>query len=371
MGIYRVEKGGQAPAGLTTGDRVVTGGGTYEITGVKSNGKYTSKLVDAGTTIHNYGNDYDTVDSGIPGTSRRTKERVTQMESGYTPSSAVRAAQSYLAGVQGSKPGAYESKWGAELDALYDKITNREKFKYDVYDDPMYQQYKMQYQNLGRTAMMDTMGQAAALTGGYGSSYGQSVGQQTYDAYLQSLNDVVPELYGQAYQQYSDEGARMLDQWGMLNDREQQDYSKYRDQMNDYFNELSLAQSAAQAAAQDDYNRWAAERSYWLQKQQDEQSYYAAAQKAASGSRGGSGSSGKGKTYTSDYYKMSKTGQNSYRFQDVGTQYTENQLRGFQQTLSMNRSNAGRAQLIKDALDEGKITEAQAETFLRRYGIIS
>ena len=143
MGIYRVEKGGQAPAGLTTGDRVVTGGGTYEITGVKSNGKYTSKLVDAGTTIHNYGNDYDTVDSGIPGTSRRTKERVTQMESGYTPSSAVRAAQSYLAGVQGSKPGAYESKWGAELDELYDKITNREKFKYDVYDDPMYQQYKM------------------------------------------------------------------------------------------------------------------------------------------------------------------------------------------------------------------------------------
>ena len=151
----------------------------------------------------------------------------------------------------------------------------------------------------------------------------------------------------------------------------QQDYSKYRDQMSDYFNELSLAQSAAQAAAQDDYNRWAAERSYWLQKQQDEQSYYAAAQKAASGSGGGSGSSGKGKTYTSDYYKMSKTGQNSYRFQDVGTQYTENQLRGFQQTLSMNRSNAGRAQLIKDALDEGKITEAQAETFLRRYGIIS
>lgn len=371
MGIYRVEKGGQAPAGLAAGDRVVTGGGTYEITGVKSNGKYTSKLVDAGTTIHNYGNDYDSVDSGIPGASRRTKERVTQMESGYTPSSAVRAAQSYLAGVQGSKPGAYESKWGAELDALYDKITNREKFRYDVYDDPMYQQYKMQYQNLGRTAMMDTMGQAAALTGGYGSSYGQSVGQQTYDAYLQSLNDVVPELYGQAYQQYSDEGARMLDQWGLLNDREQQNYNKYRDQMSDYFNELSLAQSAAQAAAQDDYNRWAAERSYWLQKQQDEQSYYAAAQKAASGSGGGSGSSGKGKTYTSDYYKMSKTGQNSYRFQDVGTQYTENQLRGFQQTLSMNRSNAGRAQLIKDALDEGKITEAQAETFLRRYGIIS
>ena len=369
MGIYRVEQGGRAPAGLTTGDRVVTGGGTYEITGIGENGQYQSRLINKQQTIHNYGGGYDTR-SGIPGASSQTTERLSELESGYTPSSAVRAAQSYLAGVQGSKPGAYTSKWGAELDALYDKITNRDKFKYDVYDDPMYQQYKMQYQNLGRTAMMDTMGQAAALTGGYGSSYGQSVGQQTYDAYLQSLNEVVPELYGQAYQQYRDEGTDMLNQWGLLNDREQQDYTKYRDSVSDYFNELSLAQSAAQAAAQDDYNRWAAERSYWLQKQQAEQSYYASQQKASGGS-GRTGGSGQDKTYTSDYYKMSKTGQNNYRFQDVGTQYTENQLRGFQQTLSMNRSNTGRAQLIKDALDEGKITQTQAESFLRRYGIIS
>lgn len=289
MGIYRVEQGGRAPAGLTTGDRVVTGGGTYEITGIGENGQYQSRLVSKQQTIHNYGGGYDTR-SGIPGASSQTTERLSKLESGYTPSSAVRAAQSYLAGVQGSKPGAYTSKWGAELDSLYDKITNRDKFKYDVYDDPMYQQYKMQYQNLGRTAMMDTMGQAAALTGGYGSSYGQSVGQQTYDAYLQSLNEVVPELYGQAYQQYRDEGTDMLNQWGLLNDREQQDYTKYRDSVSDYFNELSLAQSAAQAAAQDDYNRWAAERSYWLQKQQAEQSYYASAQKASGGSGGGSGS---------------------------------------------------------------------------------
>lgn len=369
MGIYRVEQGGRAPAGLTTGDRVVTGGGTYEITGIGENGQYQSRLINKQQTVHNYGGGYDTR-SGIPGASSQTTERLSKLESGYTPSAAVRAAQSYLAGVQGSKPGSYTSRWGAELDSLYDKIVNRDKFKYDVYDDPMYQQYKMQYQNLGRTAMMDTMGQAAALTGGYGSSYGQSVGQQTYDAYLQSLNEVVPELYGQAYQQYRDEGTDMLNQWGLLNDREQQDYTKYRDSVSDYFNELSLAQSAAQAAQQDDYNRWAAERSYWLQKQQAEQSYYASQQKASGGS-GRTGGSGQDKTYTSDYYKMSKTGQNNYRFQDVGTQYTESQLRGFQQTLSMNRSNTGRAQLIKDALDEGKITQTQAESFLRRYGIIS
>ena len=138
--------------------------------------------------------------------------------------------------------------------------------------------------------MMDTMGQAAALTGGYGSSYGQSVGQQTYDAYLQNLNDVVPELYGQAYQQYADEGTKLQNQYSMLLDRENADYSRYRDDVTDYMNELQLAMQAARNAESDDYDRYRDELSYWSGKLADEQSYYASMQKAASGGSGGSGS---------------------------------------------------------------------------------
>ena len=44
MGIYRVGDNGSAPKGLKAGDQVVTGGGTYRITGVDSNGGYTSEL---------------------------------------------------------------------------------------------------------------------------------------------------------------------------------------------------------------------------------------------------------------------------------------------------------------------------------------
>ena len=39
----------------------------------------------------------------------------------------------------------------------------------------------------GRLAMMDSMGRAAALTGGYGSSYAQSAGQQAYQKQMDSL----------------------------------------------------------------------------------------------------------------------------------------------------------------------------------------
>ena len=62
--------------------------------------------------------------------------------------------------------------------------------------------------------MRDTMGQAAHLTGGYGSSYGQAVGQQQYDAYLQKLGDAMPELYGAAFKRWQAEGEAMSDQLG-------------------------------------------------------------------------------------------------------------------------------------------------------------
>ena len=41
MGTYR-SVNGKAPSGLKAGDKVVTGGGTYTITGVKSYGSYNS-----------------------------------------------------------------------------------------------------------------------------------------------------------------------------------------------------------------------------------------------------------------------------------------------------------------------------------------
>ena len=86
---------------------------------------------------------------------------------------------------------------------------NREDFQYNLNGDALYRQYKDRYTQLGKAAMQDTMGQAAALTGGYGSSYAQSVGQQAYNSYMQQLGDVVPELYQLAYDRYRDKGDRL------------------------------------------------------------------------------------------------------------------------------------------------------------------
>ncbi|MGN0982805.1 MAG: hypothetical protein ACI4O0_07940 [Candidatus Limivicinus sp.] len=127
----------------------------------------------------------------------------------------------------------YSSSYDQQITELYNKIVSREPFKYDPMSDSLYGQYREQYTRMGRMAMMDSMGKAAALTGGYGSSYAQKVGQQEYDEYLQKLGEVMPELYGAAYQRYKDQGEALESQYQRLTRLEGQEYDRYRDQVED------------------------------------------------------------------------------------------------------------------------------------------
>lgn len=299
MAIYRVENG-KAPAGLSAGDEVVTGGGTYRITGVNADGSYQSQVSNKKQTTYNYKGQYTQRQSPLlsQGVSGYTQNKVNGLEGGYTPGSAVQQAQAYLNQVQSRRPGEYQSQWDGELTELYNRIANRKPFSYDIGTDPVYQQYREQYQRQGRLAMQDTMGQAAALTGGYGSTYGEQVGQQAYNAYLQNLNDIVPDLYNAAYNRYRDEGTDLYNQYGLLSDRENQAYSRYRDTVNDYYSDLSDARGAYDSAYSRDYNQWSDQLSYWAQKAANENSAYLQQLAAQSRASGGSGGSSKSKETT-------------------------------------------------------------------------
>lgn len=331
MSVYRVESGGRAPAGLSAGDEVVTGGGTYRITGVNADGSYQSQLVNKNQTTRNYGGSYQTRNSPytMSGVSDYTRSKLNGLEGGYTPSGSVQAAQAYLEQVKASKPGAYQSRWDDELTSLYDQIRNRKKFSYDMGTDPLYQQYREQYQRLGRLAMQDTMGQAAALTGGYGSTYGEQVGQQAYNAYLQNLNDIVPQLQQQAYQRYQDEGTDLYTQYSLVKGREDTDYGRYRDTVSDYYSDLSDARSAYNSERSLDQSQWATMLDYWAQKANNENAAYlqalAAEQAAAkkSGGGGGGGSSSAGLNLI-----------NGYGNRDKNVSMLDASYRGVMQTIS-------------------------------------
>ena len=116
---------------------------------------------------------------------------------------------------------------------MYQKITARPAFQYDAAADPLYQQSRDRYIQNARMAMRDTQGQAASLTGGYGSSYGQAVGQQAYDRTMTGLTDMIPELYQTAYDRYQDEGNNLMQQYSLLKGQDDAAYNRYRDAMSD------------------------------------------------------------------------------------------------------------------------------------------
>ena len=123
------------------------------------------------------------------------------------------------------------SKQG-DYDTLYDQYKNRKDFVYDINDDALYQQYKDKYIKQAKMASADVMGQAAAMTGGYGSSYAQTVGNQAYQGQLDNLNDIVPQLYQMALDRYNMQGQEMRDMISLLGDERNFEYGVWGDGYN-------------------------------------------------------------------------------------------------------------------------------------------
>ena len=187
----------------------------------------------------------------------------------YEPSEAVLQAQALLQQQMASHPGEYTSLWQDQINQQVNQILTRDPFSYDVYADPMYRQYTDQYTRMGQLASMDAMGQAAALTGGYGSSYGQSVGNQAYFNYLNQLNEVVPELQAAARNNYDQEGQAMKDRLSMLTSFENQDYSRYNDQLNQWLTERNYLTDRYETERNNDYSQFADQRNMDYQLQRD------------------------------------------------------------------------------------------------------
>lgn len=172
----------------------------------------------------------------------------------YKPSSDVTTAKNNLNNLV--KPNAYTSSYSDQISGMLDNILNRDKFTYNMDGDALYQQYKDQYTQAGKTAMQDTMGEAAILSGGYGNSYASTAGNQAYQSYLSQLNDKIPELYDRAYSRYQDEGNNMYNQLSALQTQDNTDYGRYRDTVGDYKDDRTYYSNEYNNAYNRDYGQY-------------------------------------------------------------------------------------------------------------------
>lgn len=228
--------------------------------------------------------------TNLAGISDATKQNLNYYSQGYQPSQQVQDAQKYLQGIIDKQPGAYQSQYQsqiddlykqimerpeyqsqyqAQMDDLYQRILGRPAFTYDVANDPMYQQYKNQYVQQGQQAMQDTVGNAAALTGGYGNSWATTAGSQAYQGYLQQLNSMIPELEQRAYERYGQEGQEMRQNLGMLQGLDETAYGRYNEGTQNMRQNMSMLQgleNTAYGQYRDTVSDWQADRSYAAQR---------------------------------------------------------------------------------------------------------
>jgi len=123
------------------------------------------------------------------------------------------------------------SQTANKLDSLITDYINRKDFNYDPNSDMLYQNYLAAMQNAGQMAMKDTMGQAAMLTGGYGSTYATAAANGAYNSYLQKANDALPDYYNIAANAYDRQGENMLSNIKLLQDQQEADYNNWLEQM--------------------------------------------------------------------------------------------------------------------------------------------
>lgn len=128
---------------------------------------------------------------------------------------------------------AYESKYQNQIDSALSNVTNRQDFTYDPLKDANYQALAKVYNKQGNQAAQNTLGDAAALNGGYGSSYAVTASQQARNDYNQMLASQIPALQEAAYNRYLNDYNMNVTALSALRGADDSAYGRYRDTVAD------------------------------------------------------------------------------------------------------------------------------------------
>lgn len=207
----------------------------------------------------------------------------------FTPSAQYQQEMTYANSILNALKSG-RTAYTDQLNNIMNRIQNRKSFSYDMDTDSMFQNSLQSAMTTGKAAMQDTMGQAAALTGGYGSTYATSAANQAYNAYIQDAYNNLPDYYNMALEAYNMEGQNLYNQASMLQNADESWYNRIvnayqaqRDKVNtmydqeysNYWQAQNYNQNAAQFNAEMAYkqakdkvaqNQWDAEYALSLAK---------------------------------------------------------------------------------------------------------
>lgn len=178
----------------------------------------------------------------------------------------------------------YTDPYAGRLEDALGRLESREPFSYDPETDPMFRAYRDAYRREGDRAAKETLGDAAALTGGQASTAAVAAASQARDYYNSKAGDAVPQLYQLAWEMYRSEQDSLLSEIETLAglsaaaydrqaDRLAQEYAVYADERDFAYGRYQDVLDREQAAGQDwsdrqyDYDRLAQSSAQSAEKQ--------------------------------------------------------------------------------------------------------
>lgn len=177
-----------------------------------------------------------------------TQKSMSLAENTQANSAEVLSAKQYLDAIVRGETPKYQNSYAPQIKDLYDKVMNRGEFKYDVNNDPMYQQLRGAWENAGKMAMEDTIAQATGLSGGYGNSFAQATGQQQYNQHMQQFAGMLPEMRSQAYQEWMTQGDAMTNQLAMAQKLAAMEDERFRNEVSDLRNSQQMQMAQRESA---------------------------------------------------------------------------------------------------------------------------
>lgn len=135
------------------------------------------------------------------------------------------------------KSDEFKNPYAEQRDSLMNSLMNREQFSYDPNSDPLFQSYRQMNLREADRATQNTLGQAAAMTGGMPSTAAINAASQAGDYYRAQINDALPQFADSAYQKHIDELGLDFDTLSALNSLSQQKRDEYDTDRNFAYNQ--------------------------------------------------------------------------------------------------------------------------------------
>ena len=158
-----------------------------------------------------------------------------------------------------------------DVNELFDRVMNQDRFSYDPKTDKLFQLYKQQYLNQGNRAMKNQMGVAAALSGGYNSSAAQTAAKKAYQNRMNELSEKASEAYQNSLDMYRYNRQNELDKFNTALNMNSSGNDAYFRQTDSIGDKMNNAYNAFNDERNFQFNQFNSDRDYYQNQSKNAQ----------------------------------------------------------------------------------------------------